>query len=127
MLEEIEKAIPREVGPTEKRLPLGRERRGHRPAATAGQRLDRGHVDAVHVGPLLAIHLDGDEVLVEIPRDFEILERLALHHVAPVTGRIAHAEQHRLVLPRGARERLVAPRVPAHGIVRVLEQIGARL
>ena len=56
-----------------------------------------------------------------------VLERLALHHVAPVAGGVADREQDRLVLRAGARERLLAPRVPVDRIVRVLEQVRARL
>ena len=35
------------------------------------------------------------------------------------------AQEHRLVLAPGARESLVAPRVPVHRVVRVLQQVGA--
>ena len=52
----------------------------------------------VEVGPLLAVHLDADEVLVHQRRGRLVLERLALHHVAPVAGRVADAEQDRLLL-----------------------------
>ena len=85
----------REVGAAVERLAVGRQPHRHRPAASAGQRLHRRHVDGVDVGPLLAVDLDRHVVLVEERRDLGILERLLLHHVAPVAGRVADAEQHR--------------------------------
>ena len=103
--------------------PAGRQEDGHRPAALAGQRDDRVHVDRVEVGPLLAVDLDADEVLVHHARGQRVLERLALHHVAPVAGRVADREQDRLVLVARARERLVAPRVPVDRVGGVLEQV----
>jgi hypothetical protein len=41
------------------------------------------HVDAVEVGPLFAVELDGDEVLVEEGGDFGVFEGFALHYVTP--------------------------------------------
>ena len=46
----------------------------HRPAPAAGHRLDGRHVDLIEVGPFLAIDLDRDEVIVEIPRRRLVLE-----------------------------------------------------
>ena len=56
-----------------------------------------------------------------------VLERLVLHHVAPVAGGVADGEEDRPVLVARARERLIAPRVPVDGIVRVLEEVRAGL
>ena len=89
----------------------------------AGHRLARLHVDGVDVGPLLAVELDRDEARVHQLRGLLVLERLALHHVAPVAGRVADREQDRPVLLACARERLLAPRVPVHGVVLVLEEV----
>ena len=107
--------------------PVRRQEDGHRPAAAAGQRDDRVHVDRVEVRALLAVDLDVDEVLVHQRRRLRVLERLALHHVAPVAGRVADREQDRLVLLARARERLLAPRIPVDRVVRVLEEVGAGL
>ena len=123
-------AVPRlgrEVRAAEERLAVRREEHRHRPAALAGQRDDGVHVDRVDVGPLLAVDLHADEVVVHQPRRRLVLERLPLHHVAPVAGGVADRDEQRLVLGAGARERLVAPRVPVDGIARVLEQVRARL
>src|SRR5688572_18131385 len=86
-----------EVRAAIERSALRRQEDGHRPTAAAGHHLDRGHVDLVKVGPLLAIHLDRDEMLVEVAGRDLVLERLALHDVAPVACRVADAEEDRAV------------------------------
>jgi hypothetical protein len=75
LLEQLQKArtamaiVRREIGAAEKRLPFRREKNIQRPAAGAGRGLHEGHVNLVHVRPLLAIHLDADEVRVQERRD----------------------------------------------------------
>ena len=66
-------------------------------------------------------------MLVQHRGDRVVLERLVLHHVAPVARRVADREKDRLVLGAGLRERFVAPRKPVDRIVRVLQQIRAAL
>ena len=66
------------------------------------------------------------KLLVEHARDGFVLEALVLHHVAPVAGRVADGEKDRLVLALRRGERLLAPRVPVHRIVRMLLQVRAR-
>src|SRR4029077_9642921 len=56
-----------------------------------------------------------------------ILERLTLHHVAPVARCIADREEDRLVLLPRALERLVVPGMPVDRVVRVLLKIRRRL
>ena len=58
----------RKVGAAVERLQLRRQPDAHRPAARSGRRLHERHVDAIDVGPLLAIDLDRHEVLVEHAR-----------------------------------------------------------
>ena len=48
----------RKVRAAEERLEVGREEQVQRPAAAHAHRLHRGHVEAVDVRPLLAVHLD---------------------------------------------------------------------
>ncbi len=55
----------REIGAAEKRFALGGEEGGKRPAALAADGGDGGLVAGVDVGALVAIDLDGDEVLVD--------------------------------------------------------------
>ena len=119
--------LGRVVRPAEERLALGREEDRHRPAAVAGERDDRVHVERVDVRPLLAVDLDVHEALVHQRRRLVVLERLVLHDVAPVAGGVADREQDRPVLVARPRERLVAPRVPVDGVVRVLEEVRACL
>ena len=115
----------REVGAGVERLPLRGKEHRHRPAAGAGDRLHHAHVDAVHVRPLLTVDLDVDEVLVHHRRDRLVLERLVLHHVAPVAGGVADRHEQRLVGGGRRGERLVAPRIPVDRVVGVLQQVGA--
>ena len=100
---------------------------GHRPAAVSRERHDGVHVDGVEIRPLLPVDLDRDEVLVHQRRRSFVLERLVLHHVTPMARGVADREQDRLVLFSRARECLVPPRMPVHGIVGVLQEVGARL
>ena len=120
-------SLRREVRPAEERLLLRREPDAHRPPAAAGEELHRGHVQPVDVGPLLAVDLDGHVPLVQDARDLLVLEGLALHDVAPVTGRVADGEEHRAAAAARLVERLVPPRPPAHRVVRVLEEVRALL
>ena len=119
--------LVREVRPGEEGPAVGRQERRQRPAAAAGHRLHGVHVDRVQVGPLLAVDLDRDEVLVHQGRRLRVLERLSLHHVAPVAGRVPDRQQDRLVLRAGAFEGLLAPGEPVHGVRGVLQQVRARL
>ena len=121
------RSVGREVGAAEEGLEVGGQEHRHRPAAVPGHRLDGGHVDLVEVGPLLAVDLDVDEVLVHQRGDRRVLEALALHDVAPVAGRVADREEDRLVLGLRPRERLGAPGIPVDRVVGVLEQVRARL
>ena len=129
-LPEARQPVPRRrrvVRAAEERLALGREEDGHRPAAVPGQRDDRVHVDRVEVGALLAVDLDADELLVHLRGGLLVLERLVLHHVAPVARGVADREQDRPVLVARAGERLLAPRVPVDRVLRVLEEVGTGL
>ena len=117
----------REVGAAVERDALGRHEHRHRPAAVTRHRLDGLHVDRVDVRALLAVDLDVDEPLVHEARDRGILERLALHDVAPVAGRVADGEEDGLVLAASPSQRLLAPGVPVDRVVLVLEEVGARL
>ena len=80
LLQDAEKArsatavVGRKVGAAENGLPIGGQPDTHRPSATSGGGLDIGHVDPVHVGPLLPVHLDADELVVQKGCDRLILE-----------------------------------------------------
>ncbi len=116
----------REVRAAVERLGIRREEHRERPAAAAGHGLDRIHVHGVDVGAFLTVDLDVDEVAVHDRRHRRVLERLVGHHVAPMAGGVADRQQHRLVVGPGAVERGVAPLVPIHRVVGVLEQVRRR-
>ena len=112
------------VGAREERVAVVVEHDGHRPATLPGHR--RGlHVDRVHVGPLLAVDLDADEVLVEVRRGGVVLERLVCHHMTPVAGGVPDAQQHRHITTPRLLERRRFPLPPVHGVVLVLQKIRA--
>jgi len=117
----------REVGPSEERFAVRRQPGRHWPATSPGQQLDRLHVDRVEIGTFFPIDLDRDVVSVEEGGDFLVLERFLLHHVAPVTGRIADAQQDRSPQATRGIEGFLAPGIPVHRIVGVLSQVRARL
>ena len=119
--------LGREVGAAEERASVGKEERRERPAAPPDHRLHRAHVDVVDVGPLLAVDLHGDVVLVQDSRQLLVLERLPLHDVTPVARRVADGKEQRLVLAPRLLERLRPPRVPVDRVVRVLAQVRGRL
>src|ERR1035441_1677855 len=112
-----------EVGAAEERLELRRQPDRHRPATAARGGLDERHVDAVHIGTLFAIHLDGHVVAVQEGGDLFVLEALALHDVAPVASGVANGKEDRLILQARLFESLFAPGVPIHRVMRVLQQI----
>ncbi len=115
----------RDVGAGKEGLALGRHEDGQGPAAAARHDLADAHVDPVHVGPLLAVDLDADEGLVHEPGHLGILEGLVGHDVAPVARGVPDGEEDRLVFRPGTLKGLVGPGVPVHGVVGVLEKIGA--
>ncbi len=121
----IEAVGGRKVGAAIEGLALGGEKDGHRPAAAAGEHLDGFHIDGVEVGAFLAVNLDVDEVVVHQGSDGGILEGFALHYMAPVAGGVADAEEDGLVLGLGAGQCFRPPRVPVHGVMGVLKEVGA--
>ena len=126
-LDHAKELVTRKVRAAPEGSPVVVEGDRHRPATAAGQRLDGVHVDGVDVGSLLAVDLDVDEGLVHGCRHGVVLERLVRHHVAPVAGRVADAEQDRHIALACGGERLRPPRVPVDRIVAVLAQVRRRL
>jgi hypothetical protein len=63
-------------------------------------------------------------MLIEKARDLRILERLPLHHAAPMAGAEADRQEDRLLLGLRLGERLFPPRGSVHRVVGVLEQAG---
>jgi hypothetical protein len=101
---------------------LRRQEHRHRPSTIAAIEPHGGrHIDLVEIRPLFPIDLDRHEVLVQELGDLLVLEALALHHVAPMTGRVADRQEDRFVLLLGFLQRFFAPGIPVHGIVHVRE------
>src|SRR5471030_3417171 len=119
--------LRREIGAAEEGLQAGREPDRHGPAAAAGSGLHERHVDALYIRPLFAVHFDGHVVAIQERGDLVVFKRLALHHVAPVTGGIADGKEDGLIFGAGLFECFRPPGVPVHRIVGVLEQVGALL
>ena len=82
----------REVRAAEERSTVRCHEDCHRPAAVSGHGLHCGHVDGVDVWSLFTVDLDADEEAVHQRGDLFVLERFALHDVAPVARGVADAE-----------------------------------
>ena len=70
--------------------------------------MQRSHVEMIDVRTFFAIDLDADEMLVEKRAVDVVLETLVLHHVAPVTGRVADAQKDRPIELLGQRDGFIA-------------------
>ena len=53
----------------------------------------RALIEHVHIGALVAVHQDGNEVVVQQGGDLRIREALPAHDMAPVAGGVAEGEQ----------------------------------
>src|ERR1019366_8147015 len=80
--------VRRKIGSAHERLQVRRQPNRHRPATAARRSLHVVHVNAVDIRPLLAILFDWYEPAIHQPGNLFVLERLVLHHVAPVAGPI---------------------------------------
>ena len=125
--EQLHPLLLREVGAAVHGASVGQGEAVQGPAAPAGHQLHGGHVHLVHIGPFLSVHLDAHEAFVHDGGHRVVLEALVLHHMAPMAAAVAHAHQHQLVLLLRLVEGLIAPGVPVHGVVGVLQQVGAGL
>ena len=112
------------ICPREKGLLLRSHDDRERPAARAVNGLAHGHIHRVDIRPLLAVYLNAHIAAVEDIRRLRVLKGLVRHNMAPVAGGIAYAQEHRLILPPGLFKRLSAPRIPVHGIIPMLPEIG---
>ena len=116
--------LARNVGAAKIGSAVGSEEGGQRPSALPADGRDRGLIARVHIGPLVAIHLDRDKMLVDDRGDLGVLIGLAVHHVAPVAPDRANVQQDRLVLRLGAGKRLLAPGVPLYRLMPGGTQVG---
>src|SRR5260221_13946925 len=117
----------RKIGAPIIRTPIRCEEDGHSPTALTGQSLYRLHIDVVDIRSLLAVYLYRDKMLVHLSRDILVLERFALHDMAPVASRVSNTEQDRFILLLRFLQSFFTPRIPVYRIMRVLKQIWTRL
>ncbi len=101
----------------------GQENR-HRPATLTRQRHHGRHVNAVQVGSLLAVNLDVNEMVVHERGGFGVLEQLVRHHVTPVTGCVADAQEDGFFFAARFFQRFRSPRVPVNRVFGVLQKVG---
>jgi hypothetical protein len=85
------------IGSSEVRTAVRGEECGERPAALPADGRDGGLVARVHIGALVAIHLDGDEMLVDELGNLRIFVGFPVHDVAPVAPDGPDVEQDGLV------------------------------
>ena len=112
-----------EIGPTPNRAPVWQRYAIQRPPASPRHELHGIHIHLVHIRPLLAIHLDIQEMGIHEGGSLLIFERLVLHDVAPVTGTVPDADHNELVLFPSLFPNGIAPRMPIHRIVLMLLEI----
>ncbi len=74
----------------DKRLQIRCQPNTHRPAAAAGCRLHKRHVNAIDVRPFLAIDFDVHKFAIHDCSRLFVLERLMRHDMTPMTGRVSH-------------------------------------
>jgi len=104
---------------------VGQKHRQRPAAGSLVQQVEGGLIDFVEVGPFFAIHLDVDEQAIHHLGGGFVLEGFMSHDVAPVAGRVADGQQDRLAFVARLLQRLRAPGMPVHRVVRVLAQVGA--
>ena len=102
----------RKVGAAEKRSAIGEEESREGPAPLAGNGADRGLVAGIHIGPLVAIDFNRDEMFVNDFGDGGIFVAFAVDDVAPVAPDGADIEEDGLVLLARLLEGGIAPLVP---------------
>src|SRR5205814_8198693 len=93
--------LRRKIGAAPEGLPLGGEEHGEGPATLLAQQGERRLIDAVEVGPFLAVDLDVDIEFVHQPGDLVVPEALVGHGMAPMTSRVSDREQDGRVLALG--------------------------
>eukprot|EP01128_Nolandella_sp_AFSM9_P000241 TRINITY_DN10411_c0_g1_i1.p1 TRINITY_DN10411_c0_g1~~TRINITY_DN10411_c0_g1_i1.p1 ORF type:complete len:1009 (-),score=185.49 TRINITY_DN10411_c0_g1_i1:56-3082(-) len=119
--------LNREVGSSVEGLQIRSEPDAHGPSTTSTCSLKIGHIDAINVRSLFAVHFDGHEEIIHHLRHLIILKRLVFHHMAPVAGGVTNREEDGLVLLPRLLERFFPPRVPIDWVVLVLEEVGRLL
>src|ERR1700731_5466415 len=79
----------------------------------------------IDIGPLLAIDLYIHKERVHHRSGCFVLKAFMRHHMAPVAGSISDREQYWLIERLRFLQRMSAPHPPMHGVLRMLQEIGA--
>ncbi len=116
-----------QVGGGEEGQPFGSEKYVQGPSPAAVHHLADRHEVPVDVGTLFPVHLHRNAGVVQEVRHLAVAEGFPLHHVAPVAGGVAYGDEEGLVLLPGLPEGIVAPGVPVHRVVGMLQQVGRLL
>src|SRR5262245_43099271 len=87
----------RKIGSTVKRLMIGSQKHGQRPAPALGHDLGHELVDLIQIGTLFSVDLDVDEIFIHQLCDFRVFKALMSHDMAPVAGGIADTQKNGLV------------------------------
>ena len=119
--------LPGEIGPGKKRLLLRRHQHGERPSAAAVEGGADLHIDRVHVGALLPIHLHRHKTPVQHRCHILADEGLRFHHMTPVTGGVADGEEDGFPLLLSFGKGFLAPGIPVHRVFGMLAQIQGAL
>jgi hypothetical protein len=122
-----ETIIRRIIGSTVKRLSVRCQEHRQRPTAADSEHLYNILVDLVQVWALLAVDLDIHKVLIHERSDRRVFEGFMLHYMTPMASRVADAEQNGFVLCLGFRQGFLAPCIPIHRIMGMLEEVRASL
>ena len=88
---QIKPAFGREISAPIKRNSARSQKHIKRPSTLLAQSLNGLHVNAIDIGPFLAVYLDGYKAFIEHRRQDRIFKRFAFHHMAPVAGGVANA------------------------------------
>ena len=116
----------RKISATVKGPAVGKQKTGKRPAALAGNGVDRGLVARVHVGAFVAIHFHGNKQAIDQRGERGIVVAFAVNDVAPVAPYRADIEQNGFVVRARAGKSLFSPFMPIDGLVRRRAQVGTR-
>jgi hypothetical protein len=117
----VHNVVRREVCPSEERLPSASSTRTwaiRRCLWMLARRVCRRDPDPAVLRDPLSRAQNAHSIL----GTSSVLEGLAFHNVAPVAGGVTNGEEYRASLC-GLFTRFIAPRIPIHGIVGVLQQV----
>src|SRR6202035_2444140 len=116
--------LRRKIRAAEKRAPIGQQKSSEWPTALTGDGTDSRLITRIDIGPLVAVHLHGDEIVADDFGDFRIFVGFTVYYMAPVAPHSANIQQHGFVISLSAFECRVAPLIPINRLMRGRPQIG---